>query len=114
MSKLLKYYVALNREDVNAPLIFQTDPPYVVGKIWTFKDEIEFTQFINGGYQGLAIRGIDGYKICISFYDCLSGKLRVVDPNISTQLESIIKEMVDFYRKERVEAKPGLYLKFKL
>lgn len=112
MSKLLKYYLLNNAEDADNKLIIGTQAPYVIGKIWCFNDGHEFINFHNN-YSGLAIHAVEGYKICIVFYTTITGKL-LAGPGIASDLKAIMKEMCEFYYKDRVLKKPGKFYKYKL
>lgn len=110
--KLHNYYLALNRGDENAPLIFQTKEPYIVGKIWTFKDLNAWTNFTNN-YSGMALVSIPGYTISITMFTTLTGRINAT-PGTIKLIYSILNEMAEFYLAEKIKDKPGYFNKFKL
>lgn len=110
-SKLEKYYLMNNRDDSNAPLIAATHGNLIVGKVWLFRDELDYLELKNT-YKGW-ITGIPGYKIAITFHTTLTGKIQL-DQTHTEHVLRILDEMGEFFTKERLEHKPGYYSKYRI
>jgi hypothetical protein len=113
MLKLPKYLLSYNREDLPAPVICCTAPPLIVGQVWTFKDDLEFVTFVNN-YNGLGLATISGYKIAITFGGVFSGTKMPVTPKTVDDIKKTLLEMAEFYKREKIDDKPGYYKKFQL
>jgi hypothetical protein len=112
--RLPKYMLAYNREELPAPVVISSRPPYIVGQIWKFKDHMEYIEFINQ-YKGLGIAPVTGYKIAITFGGVMTGtRMQVPSLNVKDEIDRVLQEMVTFFIKEQVEDKPGIYRKFLL
>lgn len=115
MSKLPEFLHGQNKLEMKGVgVIIQTRRPYIVGKIWRYKDGIECMSFLNE-YKGLGKAVVPGYNIVITFLSTVTEhKLENIGPSISADIKIILERMADFYMKEVIEDKPQFYKKYKL
>lgn len=108
--KLPKYILASNRESLPAPVILQTEPPYIFCLVRMEKKQTDFLEWI-ASYKGLHYSVIDGYNIAVYFAGTLTGRLDVT-PDYLERLKIVIEEMKQFYIRERINHKPEFYKKY--
>ena len=111
--RLPRHLMAYNREHLPAPIVMSTVEPYIWGKVWRWKDEYEYMNFVSN-YNGLGIAVVPGYKIAISVGGVLTGMSMRATTDILTVIQNEMRAMVEFYRTERIEDKLSFYKKFKL
>lgn len=113
MPALPKYMIAYNRE-LDGPMIICTRAPYLAGKVWKFKDHLEYISFFNT-YTGLGIGTVTGYKMAVTFYGVVTGtKMQTTNPGITAEIRRTMQEMADFFKTEMIEDNPARYKKFLL
>lgn len=83
-------------------LIFYTRPPYYIGKVLSFKSEIEYNSFVNKWVNTTdfgVFTKIDGYRIVILYF----GTLMPTNRNIKQQeIEAIFNNMANLFYKEKI------------
>ena len=114
MIKLPKYLIAYNKTEMpDHILVISTINPFMIGKVWMFKDSYQFIEFCSS-YKGLGLAAIPGYNIALTFETTVTGpRAQLTVPN-SDIFRVTMQEMAEFYRTERIQVKKGFYKKYQV
>jgi hypothetical protein len=94
-------------KDDNGSYLLCTHSPFLIGKIWKFKDNQadKFTDWCNNTHSPFS--KIDGYRIAISF----SGTL--LKTGYDVKPDAILQDMARYYHDNVIAHKQGYFKLFK-
>ena len=94
----------------NGTYILHTQAPFVVGRVWMFKDIQLLNQFLEK-INPMEVVKIHGYNIAISTWAFLDNKV-IYHSSFNEELKKTMAGMVEFFTETKIKASPLYYNKY--
>ena len=113
LPKLPNFMFLNNKEELpGVELILFTKQPFYIAQVYTFHTQHEELLFLQQEH-GKMMENILCYRIYIVFRGTIGGKLPLLK-DTTEHIKHTLNQMARFYETERINKKPGNYLRYKL
>lgn len=106
------FLYAVNKSELDGPLIIQTKSPHYIGKVYLFDSGEKYATFV-ANYTGWHFEPVPGYNIGITLAGTITTRFKY-DPAYKQFIKTIMWDMAQFYTREIISNKLGFFKKYRI